>query len=559
MHLFRPGNREYGDWCFEPHLDAPPDPVHSKLLVGDAVAEDGCVDRCSGYRRNRSIPGVLCLSRGSHGRRSGRQMFRCVPADRQLPVFLVAYTQKRAAFNKTPSDLYILFEFVEWTDKHPIGSSTNTLGLVSDLEVTYAYLLHARGLHCPIQRFTRRAFNAIREITGGARGLEDELEAVAASITRLLPAGGRHLVTIDPEGATDLDDALGACVADQGGFHVAVCITDPSYWLERLDLWDAVTQRTTTIYLPDGKRPMLPGACLSDGLCSLIAGKTRPCLVFWLRLDREGRESDSGFTWGSARVHVNCTYDDADSRASPHLAALTAATHAAQAQLPLLDDIADNHGVVAYWMLRFNLAAAAILENAGMGIYRSAPAAGPATAPVGVPAETVRISQHWGAGGGKYTSWEDRAPHAAIGDGSACYVQATSPVRRIADLVNTIRLIQTLGLRRLPAGAVRFADLWTARVPRIQEAAVGARRLQSECELLERCVRAKAEGEARFAGYPIAAEPSCPTTYVVHIPALRHLIRLQAEGEWPLFQKRMFSLHLFMDEATMHRKVRVTA
>ena len=102
------------------------------------------------------------MSRGTHGRRKGRQLYRCVPADPSLPVFLVPYTKKKPEFGKAPIDLYILFEFVEWTDKHPVGSSTNTLGTVSDLDTTYSYLTHARGLHHPIQKLTRHVFNAIR-------------------------------------------------------------------------------------------------------------------------------------------------------------------------------------------------------------------------------------------------------------------------------------------------------------------------------------------------------------------------------------------------------------
>ena len=189
-------------------------------------------------------------------------------------MFLVPYTFKKGSFSKNLVDLYILFEYVDWVGKHPHGRSTNTLGKVSDLPTSYSYLLHCRGLHHPIQRLTHQAFNAIRAVEGGREGLETELRACESAI----PRGWPDLVTIDPLGAVDLDDALGAS-RTSWGYKVIVAITDPAYWLDRLELWGNMTRRTTTVYLPDGKRPMLPGACLSDGLCSLHAGVDRPCVV----------------------------------------------------------------------------------------------------------------------------------------------------------------------------------------------------------------------------------------------------------------------------------------
>ena len=39
-------------------------------------------------------------------------------------------------------------------------------------------------------------------------------------------------------------------------------------WMEELDLWNSFSERISTIYLPDRKRPMMPLA-LSNCVCSL--------------------------------------------------------------------------------------------------------------------------------------------------------------------------------------------------------------------------------------------------------------------------------------------------
>ena len=44
--------------------------------------------------------------------------------------------------------------------------------------------------------------------------------------------------------------------------------------MDVLNLWDSFSQRISTIYLPDRKRPMLP-TILSDCLCSLQEKTTR--------------------------------------------------------------------------------------------------------------------------------------------------------------------------------------------------------------------------------------------------------------------------------------------
>lgn len=575
VHTFTPTDRGYSSWFYDPPCgDALTNPLKEKLLVGDNITSSGEIDRCSRYRTEKSIPGVLCLSRGTHGRRKGRQLYRCIPADPSLPVFLVPYSQKKPEFGKAPIDLYILFEFVEWIDKHPVGSSTNTLGKVSDLDTTYSYLTHARGLHHPIQKLTRHVFNAIRSHPDGVDGLERELEE---TLPPAQPEEWGDLITIDPEGATDLDDALSAVKlpGDNNGFRVSICITDPTYWLERLGLWRMMTNKTTTLYLPNAKRPMLPPN-LSEGLCSLLAGKPRAALILWLRIGNDGAVIESGFLGGSVRIKHNYVYEDAAMKSCTTYAALREATDLAQKADPLLDDILDSHDVVAYWMMKYNIQAAEALSQAKLGIYRAAPEprlpdAGASAPRSQLPDDTQRLLRYWGAGAGSYTNWKDRAPHGGIADGTKLYVQATSPIRRICDLVNTTCLIQACNLRTLPqwwsAESVTFANRWSGNIDDIQRAGRAARKLQAECELLDHCIRVKesalqGDPAPEYDGYPIEKQdrPAYSTfcfRYTVHIPFLHNLVKVDTDEEWSLLECRRFTLHLFVEESTLCRKVRV--
>jgi exoribonuclease R len=95
------------------------------------------------------------------------------------------------------------------------------------------------------------------------------------------------LVTIDPPGAKDLDQAL--CVERSGdGFVVHYAIADLGLFVTPDGALDAeVRQRGQTIYLPDGNVPLHP-TVLSEGAASLLPGVTRPAVLWTFTCSADG-------------------------------------------------------------------------------------------------------------------------------------------------------------------------------------------------------------------------------------------------------------------------------
>ena len=62
-----------------------------------------------------------------------------------------------------------------------------------------------------------------------------------------------------------------------------------------MGLWDSFSDRISTIYLPDRKRPMLP-TVLSDALCSLQEGRWRFALALNIYIDEDGKIYDTEYT-----------------------------------------------------------------------------------------------------------------------------------------------------------------------------------------------------------------------------------------------------------------------
>jgi len=134
------------------------------------------------------------------------------------------------------------------------------------------------------------------------QGLRDELgvadafppdvlaEAEAAARAPRLPDLDRTdlpLLTVDPEGSRDLDQALGI-ERRAGGYRVHYAIADVAAFVTAGGALDAEAHRRgVTLYAPDRNVPLHPEV-LSAGAASLLPDQVRPALLWTLDLDRDG-------------------------------------------------------------------------------------------------------------------------------------------------------------------------------------------------------------------------------------------------------------------------------
>lgn len=114
-------------------------------------------------------------------------------------------------------------------------------------------------------------------------------------------------VTIDGESTLDFDDAVHVQrLAD--GWLVHVAISDVAKFVtpgSPLDQWAA--KRSTSVYLPGRKLPMLPEA-LSQGACSLLQGRPRFAVTQALRLNEDGSLREVSFTREMIQVSGQLSY-----------------------------------------------------------------------------------------------------------------------------------------------------------------------------------------------------------------------------------------------------------
>jgi len=115
-------------------------------------------------------------------------------------------------------------------------------------------------------------------------------------------------LTIDPPGSMDLDQAMHLeRVGD--GFRVHYAIADVAAFLRPGGPLDLESRRRgSTLYIPDGRVPMLPAA-LSEGKASLLPEETRPAVLWSIDLAATGEVTAVAVRRAVVRSRRRLAYD----------------------------------------------------------------------------------------------------------------------------------------------------------------------------------------------------------------------------------------------------------
>lgn len=209
------------------------------------------------------------------------------------------------------------------------------------------------------------------------------------------------LVTIDPPGAKDLDQAM-LVERRAGGFRVHYAIADLGAFIEPGSALDAeVRRRGQTLYLPDGNVPLHP-TVLSEGAASLLPGQVCPAALWTMDCDADGELVGAHVRRALVRSAARFDYDAVQASLQagdphPSLAALPALGRlrreravqrgAVELQLPDQEVEPDDGGGwrlvlrprtdVDAWNAEISLltgmAAARLMLDAGVGVLRTLP------------------------------------------------------------------------------------------------------------------------------------------------------------------------------------------
>lgn len=494
--------------------------------------------------------GVLVLNTGqTYGRLKTKLLYKCVPEDKSLPrVVLVPYHDRdKVEFSKDRVNKFITFTL----HANPVvGTLRNVLGDVNNVEDYLQYRLQSQRLATSSLKPFLEALKPCGSVYPSGyllQGLEDR--------------SGLEVYSIDPAGCQDMDDALGLQDADEfmSGM-VTVYIANVPLLLDRLNLWPHLSERTSTIYLPDDKNiPMLP-PLLSDNWCSLHAQQERLALAMDVCLVK-GQIIDVAVKPVVVKVTKNCAYDDPVLPAmiekllqmTIYLNEVYPFVHR-DALLSLKKDD-QMHKLVEYWMLFMNFECCKLLFKKGTGLFKgegARPPNPPGVHEVALPPEYQHLLK-------AHAPLLYSALHLHGGWGAAppaeppSFVHITSPIRRLVDLVNMTFLQEDV----ISEQGIAVASQWLLKVDYINQQTKATRKVQNEALLLSLF----AQDNARvYEGCVVEAISFAldQIKYSVYIPALKLWSSFKSrDKEIAPFTLRQFTLFVFLKETQLTRKIRL--
>lgn len=152
-----------------------------------------------------------------------------------------------------------------------------------------------------------------------------------------------ELLTIDPPGARDLDQAM-QIARDGQGYLVSYAIADVAAFVAAGDPVDREAHRRgCTLYAPDHRTPLHPPV-LGEGAASLLPGQVRPALLWSIRLDSSGRLTDADVVRALVRSREQLDYGQAQAEIDSGAARETLALLAVVGKLRLAAEL-DRGGV----------------------------------------------------------------------------------------------------------------------------------------------------------------------------------------------------------------------
>lgn len=550
-------NREYSSWSFEDKTIENSEidlcPIEKKLLTGDIIDDNGVI--YSPYRSKKSVAGILNLSASTFGRaNSGKFYYKCYPDDIGLPVFLIPYLYK-PDFSKKVINKYITFKFNHWDEKHPYGSIVSVVGDVDDDKSFYEYQVIRKDLP------TAPGVKSLKQIMKAmsSRTIDSIIHDIHHNkLYNIRDSDDVNIFTIDPSGCKDMDDALSIESYDRG-YKVSVFIANVPLLLETLDLWDIVDGKYASIYLPNRIIPML-NSILSANLCSLVKGKERPTFVMEVYILDE-KVINIEFKNSVVFIRENYEYDQKELLENIDYKNLFDITKIINKNNNYLEKIDDSHDIVAFYMIFMNHMIAKYLVDHSRGIFRTSTQNKRSVDEKPFSQEVHQFLENWNGSGAKYVDSTGSCGHYSIGKSIDHYLHATSPIRRQVDIVNLIEIQKLMGVI-YGINSNNFVSSVYQGLDKLNEVMKNISRVQSDCSLYQEFMVNKLHKDTIYDGVIIEIEEKTRGhtdvyRYTVYLSTLKVVFSVVLSGILDLYSIHKFSLHVFHDETTLRKKVRM--
>ena len=165
----------------------------------------------------------------------------------------------------------------------------------------------------------------------------------------------------------------------------------------------------------------------------------------------------------------------------------------------------------------------------------------------------------WHSFGGKYCKYKDIDNHDMLE--LDAYVHATSPIRRLVDLLVSINLQKVCNLSVLGPSAQKFYEKWTSdeNINYINTTMRSIRKIQNDCTLLNLCINNTEMLDKKYTGYIFdkIIRNDKLFQYMVYIPELKMVNRITSRHDKTNYINYDFKIFIFIDEIRLKQKIRL--
>jgi exoribonuclease R len=313
---------------------------------------------------------------------------------------------------------------------------------------------------------------------------------------------------------------------------------------------------------------MLP-TILSDCLCSLQAGTSRCALVLDLFIDRNTYEIISTkYSNCIIRVSKNFVYEEPDLLVYPDYLLLLDTVKKLSKQYRYINNVKNSHEAVSYLMILMNYFSAKELLKAKTGIFRSTVVKKGSdldlVLPDTVPEDVGKFIKIWNSTYGQYIDIsllvnDDPSFYKHELLDMDAYIHITSPIRRLVDLLNMIKIQEVLGIFTLSQNASEFFTSWTSKIDYINVTMRAIRRVQNECTLLDTSAKNLSMLDSIYQGYCFdkLVRNDGLFQYIVYLPELKMTSKITVREDMENYEMRQYKLFLFNNEEKFKRKIRL--
>ena len=536
-------------------------PLRSKLFSEDIFIFNTVSERAvvvDSPIRSNDIAGIIMVrDNKTYGKyKNGKFLYKFIPDNKELPHFLVPYEMKNVGFSKSFVDIYATITFINWDDKHPMGTIKENIGLVDNIDKYYEYKLHCRKLNISISKMSKAVLTTLHFNPDAKQDYADNLKnaRLQYNLVEAMDRNkttGHYIMTIDAHGTTDYDDAVSISQVGHGTFMISIYISNVAIWMDFLNLWGAFSKRASTVYIPDKKMCMVPDV-LTINYLSLQANKQRVAFVIDIYVNN-GNILHVTFNNSVIIVSENYTYEEPRLRDNVNYKLLFNIVKSLQLSHYDSSHIKTSRDVIESLMILANTVSAKIINENSHGVFKTHPREN--TTYFKNDAQQDHCDFRWNPPVNYFT----HSNPALFKSNSKLYSQITSPIRKVVDLLNILKLQEDVLLCAFSEYAHNFYKEWADNIDYINIYVKNTRKIQNECRLLRTCVRNENEIHDGLIVDVIksSTDEHEYNTYIVFLQSLNLSSKIVTTNVCNVGDCHKYKLYIFNDESAIHRKIRI--